>query len=516
MSDVDPELIAAFSEEFSTQCQDLEAAAEATIDGQANGDTVRNTFRVFHTIKGNALSIGLQHLGALVHQAEEVLRAWQDGGHPPSPLLGDVILQVLDEMRRLHADPEVVAAEALLTWLQGLDPAADAAAAPAAPAPTPESPDSSPSQERIEVAVGIEDLDTVFQASETLRAQLMAQDHTSLAEQAAVVARDILSLRRRSLRTLIPRIKRLVRETARELGREVDFTITGEQLSADAAIVQDLGAVLPHLLRNGLDHGIEAPDDRADAGKDRCARFDLSFRFEGGSFVVRISEDGRGMDDQAIAQAAIGKGLLTAEQADDRTRYERLMLIFAPGFSTAASVSTVSGRGVGMDAVKGMVEEHGGRIDVETAIGTGSTFELVFPVPYRYDDYLLVRIDRRMVGVPVTMISSIACPGDAGPVEEGMAAPYGEQMPVIGFQDWDPRFGSAAERPLLILDVGGIHAALAVDQLVEFRSALVQGLPGEHASAPFLAGVGRIGNVAFWALDDGKIRRDWNAFMVPA
>lgn len=525
MTEIDQEFIAAFDEEFIPQCERLDEIAEGLIEGTDNPSATGEAFRIYHTIKGNALSVGLNHLGTFVHCAEEVLRVWRDGDHPPTADLGTTMLRVDDELRRLRANPESEPQSALMSWLSSVQPSASDATPlpePESAPPSKSSSDSSPAggdadnnDGQLEVTVGITELDQLFREAEDLRSDLIASGDNRRSARMAQVARRMLSIRTKPVRSLLPRLKRMVRETAANLQREVDLVISGENAAADAAVVKDLSGALPHLLRNGLDHGIEAPADREAANKPRRARLELSFRFEGGSFIVRVSEDGRGMDDRLIAKSAVNKGLLTADDAQALTRYERLNLIFRPGFSTAAAVSTVSGRGVGMDAVAAIAARHGGRIDIETTLGAGSTFDLVFPVPYRFDDYLLATLNQRTIGLPVSMIQRLVVADNHTPiVEDGMVTIDGEALVVVGFKQWDPAFGAAAARPLIILKVGDMRAAMAVDGLLGFTSALVQGF-GNSEAPPFVAGIGRIEDGHFWAIDDGKLSQDWNAFTVP-
>ncbi|TVR45062.1 MAG: hypothetical protein EA402_05260 [Planctomycetota bacterium] len=512
MNAIDHEFIAAFDEEFTPQCERLDELAELLISGSQGAQAVQEAFRVYHTIKGNALSVGLQNLGEFVHQAEEVLRLWRDGGHLPTPALGNMMLRVGDELRRLRSNPDAPPDEQLLSWLNTIQPGQEVSASSTVQPAMP--PGAPAGEERPELTVSIDELDRIFQDTENLRSDLLASGDDQRGAQVAQIARRLLGIRTKPVRSLLPRLKRMVRETAAALGREVDFIVSGDGVAADAATVSDLAGALPHLLRNGLDHGIENPEDRRAAAKAATARLELGFRFEGGSFIVRIAEDGRGMDDRAIARSAVSKGILEQREADALTRYERLKLIFRPGFSTAAQLSTVSGRGVGMDAVAAMVDRHGGRIDLETKLGFGTAFELVFPVPYRFDNYLLITLSERALGLPVSMVQGLMV--DAPPaVEDGMVEVAGSPLVLLGFREWDPQFGRQLKRPLIILDLGGISAVMAVDRVLGFASALIQGLPANGSAPAFLAGIARVGSTHFWAIDDSKLRQDWNAFTVP-
>src|SRR5690606_13602433 len=166
----------------------------------------------------------------------------------------------------------------------------------------------------------------------------------------------IMSLRMVPVSQVFNRFPRVVRDIARQMGKQVDFITQGEETELDRSIVHQLGDPLVHLVRNAVDHGLESPEERVALGKPPAGRLVLSARHEGNHVVIEVTDDGRGIDHEKIAAIALERGVLTQEELDMMTPAQRLQLIFRPGFSTAKEVTDVSGRGVGMDAVRTAME----------------------------------------------------------------------------------------------------------------------------------------------------------------
>jgi two-component system chemotaxis sensor kinase CheA len=195
-------------------------------------------------------------------------------------------------------------------------------------------------------------------------------------------------------------------------------------------------------------------------------------------------------------------------------RDERLRLIFRPGFSTRDDATAVSGRGVGMDIVADVVERHRGRIDIETRRGAGTRFTLYFPILFRYEEYLVVDLDGRPVGLPVRYVAEIIEREDAPVVEDGLVVMHGEALPVIGFAALDPRFGGFERRALVVLGFEQGRMAIAVDALVGFAGTLIQPLPSRSAS-DYVSGVGQAPDGRqLWGIDLEKVGRVADAYRV--
>ncbi len=190
----------------------------------------------------------------------------------------------------------------------------------------------------------------------------------------------IMLTRMQPIGNVFNKFPRVVRDLATKLGKNVDLTIVGKDVELDKTIIEAINDPLTHLVRNSVDHGIETPQDRKNQGKDETGLVILKAYHEAGQVVIEISDDGKGLDGQALAASAANKGLLTVEQAQAMSDKEKVNLIFLPGFSTAQTVTDVSGRGVGMDVVKTNLDQLGGNVDIISDKGVGTTISIKLPL----------------------------------------------------------------------------------------------------------------------------------------
>ena len=172
--------------------------------------------------------------------------------------------------------------------------------------------------------------------------------------------------------SMVPRLRRIVRQISGELGKKVDFDVRNAEGEMDRNILERMVAPLEHMLRNALDHGIETPEDRTKAGKPATGEVVLSLTREGGDVVLRMMDDGKGIPSDVIRDKAVRQGLMRADE--DLSEREILQFILQPGFSTAQQVTQISGRGVGMDVVASEIKQLGGSLDIDSALGRGTTF----------------------------------------------------------------------------------------------------------------------------------------------
>jgi two-component system chemotaxis sensor kinase CheA len=213
---------------------------------------------------------------------------------------------------------------------------------------------------------------------------------------------QVTGLRMLPIETVFNRFPRVVRDIAAKLGKEVQLVIEGKETELDRSVLEEVGDPLGHLVRNALDHGVEAPDERRAAGKSLPATVRLTARHADGRILITVDDDGKGMDPDALRKAAVAKGVLTKEQADATSDTEILRIIFAPGFSTAKVVTEVSGRGVGMDVVRNNIERLGGWVEVSSTPGQGTRVSLSLPLTLAIIGALLVRSGSRICALPLT------------------------------------------------------------------------------------------------------------------
>ena len=393
--------------------------------------------------------------------------------------------------------------EALLDNLHGKGGAPGAVAVPAsAPAPAPAPAPAraaAPAETSVRVDTGRLDA-LVNRAGELVlvrnRLQSLAQksgDET-LAQAAAELDRvademqgAVLSMRMQPVGRLFQRFPRIVRDLARQLGKEVDLVTEGEGTDLDRSLVEALADPLIHLLRNALDHGLEMPDERLKAGKSRRGTVRLSASQRGERIVIAVSDDGRGMNPEVLKRKAVEKGVIDEAQAARLTENECYELIFRPGFSTAAQISDISGRGVGMDVVKTRVAELGGTLQVRSRLGHGSELELTVPLTLAILRVLMVRVGPRLFALPLSNVEEVfeLTVGQDRMLDGRLVANHrGRALPLGDLAGWAGILG-AAPRHVVVLHIGHqrigclVHEVLGrEDVMAKPLGPLFEGVPG--------------------------------------
>jgi two-component system, chemotaxis family, sensor kinase CheA len=254
----------------------------------------------------------------------------------------------------------------------------------------------------------------------------------------------VMNTRMQPIGRLFKKYPRLARDLARQLGKDVELELVGESTEIDKTMIEDLNDPLVHLVRNAVDHGVESPEQRAAAGKPSKSVVQLSARQEGDHIVITIADDGKGMSAEVLRSKAVQKGLITDEAASALTEDESLKLIFMPGFSTKEEVSSVSGRGVGMDVVNTNIMKLNGSIEIKSIPGKGSMFVILLPLTLAILPVLLVRLSDQPFAVPLSMVREIMSVEPAGQqlisgkptmVVRGEVLPVLSLAKLIGWQD---------------------------------------------------------------------------------
>ena len=203
------------------------------------------------------------------------------------------------------------------------------------------------------------------------------------------------------------KLARMVRKLSRNIGKDINLTITGAETELDKLIVEDLADPLMHILRNGVDHGIETPDERRKAGKPTTGNIHLNAYQKGNHVVIEIEDDGKGLDLERIREAAMEKGLVEQEHLADLTERDLVNFLFLPGFSTNKTVSEISGRGVGLDVVKTNIANLSGMIDIHTQRGQGTRFTITLPITLAIIRALIIRVSERIYAIPLNSVLEI-------------------------------------------------------------------------------------------------------------
>ncbi|AXK39664.1 chemotaxis protein CheA [Crenobacter cavernae] len=232
----------------------------------------------------------------------------------------------------------------------------------------------------------------------------------------------VMSTRMQPVGRLFQKYPRLARDLARQLGKEVELVISGEETELDKTMIEDLNDPLVHLVRNAVDHGIEQPADRIAVGKKPQALVQLTAEQVGDHILIEITDDGRGMNADALRRKAIEKGLIDAETANSLDEKQCLQLIFLPGFSTKDQISSVSGRGVGMDVVRTNIQKLNGRIDINSIPGEGTRISVSLPLTLAILPVLVVRACNQAFAVPLAMVREII-PIESGSIQEVSGRP---------------------------------------------------------------------------------------------
>jgi two-component system chemotaxis sensor kinase CheA len=210
----------------------------------------------------------------------------------------------------------------------------------------------------------------------------------------------VMQTRLQPIGNVFGKFPRLVRDLASSLHKDIQLEIRGKDVALDRSLIESLSDPLTHMVRNAVDHGIESAEDRVRAGKGRQGLLSIDARHEAGQVVVEIADDGRGIDPERIAKVALGKGLLTADKLDSMSAKDKTALIFLPGLSTNTEVSDVSGRGVGMDVVKTNLDRLGGKVEIMSTLGKGTTFRIKLPLTLAIIPSLIVSVEGERFAIP--------------------------------------------------------------------------------------------------------------------
>jgi two-component system chemotaxis sensor kinase CheA len=293
---------------------------------------------------------------------------------------------------------------------------------------------------------------------------------------------SVMSIRMLPVRTVFQRFPRLVRDLARSLGKEVRLTIEGEGIELDKTILEQIGDPLVHLIRNAVDHGIEPPGERRSMGKDASGVLTLRAMQEAGGVVVEIADDGRGLDAGALKRKAVEKGLLAPEAAAAMSEEAAFQLVFLPGLTTAAKLSDVSGRGVGMDVVRSNVRSLQGSIEIRSQRGRGTAFLVRLPTSLMISKGILLEAGAQEYILPLSAIHDmVKLPREEAHAYQGLtlAQVRGNVYSVFSLAEMlGLAPAPAAELSVAIVEAGAVKYGLAVDKFVSEVEVLVKPLTG--------------------------------------
>lgn len=513
--------------------------------GERLDETIAGIRRTVHTLKAEFGVLNMLSPQALCHQAETTIDAIQESGalFPVDTMLafGDLIKQFVDslaeDVKADFGDPEpmlntlrqiaqqaprcldddgeplvsIEAATAVQAAMVALlapttVPASAsttaAAAAVVTPPPPPIKKKTAARAARVErtIKVSTTRLDMlVDMVGELVIAQSMVLqdpaiqclDGQTLARnigQVGKITRDLqeaaMSLRMVTVKSTFQKMARLVRDVASKSGKRVALGIAGEETELDRNVVEQISDPLVHMIRNAIDHGIEQPAVRTSVGKDEEGQLSLSAYHQGGSIVIEIRDDGRGLDRDRVFAKAVSKGLISNDATSHAmTDGEVFNMIFLPGFSTAEAVTDLSGRGVGMDVVRRNIEALRGKIEIESTLGSGTVFRLRLPLTLAIIDGMIVRVGQSRFVVPTLSIEQSFRPNAEDVhhvVDRGECVHVrGAVLPVYRLKEiFDQADGGAdlGEGILIVVEVDGHRSCLFVDEILGQQQVVIKSL----------------------------------------
>ena len=487
------EFIDEFLVESSENLDQLDKDLLALEADPADPQRIASVFRTVHTIKGNSGFFGFSKLGALAHCGEHLLGKLRDGKLRLDDRVAGTLYSMVDAVRTILQSIETAGNEGdhdyrelsrtLAAVAEQSQAVVEVAAAPSTPAtpvepppakPAPvESPASEPSAAvapptttiaaspapsppatvaatETTVRVDVELLASILDLVGELvlaRNQLRSVDSDDVAVQACAQRINVVTnaLQETAVKTrlqpvehVFSRFPRTVRDLAVSCGKEVQLVIDGADTELDRSLIESIRDPLTHLIRNAVDHGIEPPDVRAAAGKPRAGRLSLRAFNESGRVTIEVSDDGGGIAFEKVREKAIARGLVSATEAAALSPERVLQFIFEPGFSTAAQVTSVSGRGVGMDVVRTNIEAIGGTIDIHSVPSRGTTVRVHVPLTLAIMPALVVRCGSERFAIPQSAVGELmpVSRDRSGPRIEGLAdAPVmrvrGRLVPIL-------------------------------------------------------------------------------------
>ncbi|QSG15698.1 chemotaxis protein CheA [Halapricum desulfuricans] len=307
----------------------------------------------------------------------------------------------------------------------------------------------------------------------------------------------VMDMRLIPLKKVVGKFPRLVRDLSRDLGKEIDFTIEGEEIELDRTILTEISDPLMHILRNAVDHGIEPPEEREQVGKPRTGEVTLSASRERDHVIIEVADDGAGLDVEAIKQQALDQGVRSPEEIEAMTDSDLYDLVFHPGFSTADEVTDTSGRGVGMDVVHDTVTKLDGSVNVESTPGEGTTVSLRLPVTMAIVKVLFVQVGDEQYGIPIKNVDEITRATEAKTINGTEVIKHNDDIyPVVNLAEtFDvPGETKNGDGMLVRIRESERRVALHCDSVESQEEVVVKPLEGILSGTPGLSGTAVLGD----------------------
>jgi two-component system chemotaxis sensor kinase CheA len=559
----DKELLNDFIEESNDNLNAAEVALLKLEEEPESNEYINEIFRCFHTIKGNSSFLSLTDINELSHKSESLLDSARTGKVSFSGPCAAIAFESLDMLKEMmvrlkrsttgtvYETPRELGA--LIKKLEKFNSQVEAGlitfSAPSAEHTRPSetvrpSPSSAVMEEEkeeregngknaggsdLKVKVSTKRMDNLIDAvGELVIASAMVFQEREIQEttnprlgrnisQMGKIVRELqemaMSLRMVSLKSTFQKMARIVRDLSLRSGVSVDFTFSGEDTELDRNVVEEIGNPLVHMVRNAVDHGIEPPGERKAAGKPEKGSVHLCSYQEGGSVVIKLTDDGRGLNREKILRKAVNVGLIKPDaELAERDIYN---LIFEPGFSTADKVTDISGRGVGMDVVRKNIHNLRGRIEISSEFGKGTNFLIRLPLTLAIIDGVVVRVSNEKYIIPtLSIVESIRAKDEQLSTVVGRGEIFsirGELLPLFRLHrlfGLDGAKEDPTEGLIVIISGDGGNCALLVDDLIGKQQVVIKSLDAtfkqlEGISGAAIMGDGRVALI----LDPQRITR---------
>jgi two-component system chemotaxis sensor kinase CheA len=550
------DIVSEFLLESNENLDQLDQDLVALESDPTSKELLGRIFRSIHTVKGTSGFLGLHRLEKVAHAGENLLAKLRDGDLVLHAGLSDLLLQTVDIMRAILTGLEATNAEPqgddstlladLTAACAGESPAppagelptqrtrenADEVAPVTAADPAPEAPvtDRAPeapaaeaghdgrrsvseSSVRVDITV-LDQLMTLVGELVLTRNQVLQQTGSKrdaavgrtlgrLDQLTADLQDAVLKTRMQPIEHVWSKVPRVVRDLARQLNKDVAVHLHGGETELDRAVLESVKDPLTHLVRNAIDHGIENPDDRVAAGKPRQGNLTLRAYHDAGQVTVEITDDGNGIDPEVVRARALERGLIDARTAASMTRDQLIDLVFAPGFSTAAAVTNVSGRGVGMDVVRSNIQQIGGSVDISSTVGKGSSFRITIPLTLAIIPTLAVTSMDEVYAIPQASLVELVRldpAHTASRVENVSGSPVfrlrGRLLPLLDLRDVLGEPARPADQPtsIAVLVSDGQQLGLVVDRVSAIEDTVVKPLGAHLRDLPVYSGAAVMGD----------------------
>lgn len=479
------ELLSDFLGETGEMLAEIAGAIVAWEANPADQDRLDAIFRFVHTVKGSSGFLTLPRVTALSHAAEDALDMVRRGTRKADRPLVSAVLAIIDRLTDLTEAIGAAGSEPagedddVIGTLRAVTRSAAAVAAPQSPQGDAASDDDTLNQTLASwrsIRVPLPLLDSVMTGitdmvlarnefarllRDKVRDQSVAAAFDRLSESVATMRQSVSQMRMQRVDRLFAPLPRIVRDIAGELGKDAHFASSGGEVELDREMIENIRDPLTHIIRNAIDHGLEAPEARLSAGKPASGSIRITARQSGNRIDIAVSDDGRGVDVERVVAKAVAAGVVSAADAAHLSPKDQLALIFTPGLSTAASVSALSGRGVGMDVVKANVERIGGLVDLDNRPGEGLTITLRVPMTLTIISGLLVSAGGQQFAIPRGVVREIMLEdNEAVRTEQVGGGEYatvrGERLALIRLEHalGMPPADSSEDRALILVRLG--------------------------------------------------------------